>query len=192
MFSTRSFRSSILVFAALLAAFAVAAGNAAAADVTSADFAFNFGDPTDSGHLTMNTTCDHARHSGTVSLAIQTPRYSTPNGLYLYTNVWVKNRAQSWSTALLLDQRQQFVASTNQTIMYAGTMTSAPESINLPRNLFSRTFTGANWNYYDVAVTFNFARPGTPWSQAFTLYQNQYFAITGAYGYGIPANVCML
>lgn len=175
----------ILVGIAVLAAIGLLGGESAFAS-TSSSFSYSGS----SGNVSVSATCDHVTHRGTVDLSAQHPTTAT-NGMYFYTQVYVKNRnTASWSNALLLDQRQTYINgwSSQPIAIWGGTMV-----INSPKTVVSGLgFNGANWNYYDIGVRYWTALPGGQWSASTWFTASSVFEVTGAYGYGIEAGTCML
>ena len=177
-------RRVLVVALALVAALAALGGMSAFADTSNY---FSYGGSF--GNVSVGATCDHVNHRGTVGLTAQHPD-AAKNGMYFYTQVFVKNHNATWSNALLLDQRQSYVNGwTTQPIsIWGGTMT-----INSTKTIVNGlTFTGANWNYYDIGVRYWTALPGGQWSASTWFTANDFFEVTGSYGYGTETSTCML
>lgn len=172
-----------------LSLLAVTGGPARAAVINGTDYAFNFGDPADNGSLALFVACDRYTHKGSVGLSFQTPS-STPGGLWVYTKVYVKNRATtSWANALMLNQKQQFVQTVSQQFVptYSGGYNL---NLNQAKTILSADFTGAAGSYYDVGVQFWVARPGGPWSQAFWFTATQFRQILDRYATTLTMSTC--
>lgn len=177
------------VTVALVAAFSLLAGTARAgiAGGTTQPFIVD-GNSADPGYLGIYATCDRTTRRGYVSLDFMTPNALT-SGLWVETKIYAKNRTQAWSSAVVIDSRQQFARTvTSTTIPFV----SSPVIQNTPVTLVTNAaFSGVAWNYYDVGIYFRVAKPGLPWSGWMWVTAKDYTVIVNSYGARLNATTCM-